>query len=557
MSLTNFCVADDSEISQRWTKQITKVDDQKNLTTLYQAQNIWNSYSVAQNIYITDTMVVHNTTMQSMMTYIKDWQQDCKVDTWDIINIMHYDEVFDAYMWLITTNIKLKKPVWSSAYYNNQAASCLKIAWCLYKTNKLVDLVNNQNITNSNLVKICQEQLPSMYWKLHANNEKFHDINKQQIGNDIYINGDETDATFDILADIKYIWDIMFCSNESPSKLYTHDLQKIKKQVDIDASQNTNWNTQLGYEDNVDNLTLLAQASNAPITSTDLLNDPDVKKLLWDDIYNRLSLINAGVASWSSNLSYIKSYIKTTNTKDQLQQKDKIQDQRERANPTSNSTWVTDVTNAQNKNNLKTCLKSCTSASNAVQLNACRNSCLCGQLPKDGWETVTWSNKWTRSSVMVVRYCAEPYNMWDMYKSSDSQCSTQTIEWLLLEIHKALQVIDNADTTPRTISRENRDIDLSNLKLDKVFNFTLHMDTIVPDAVDHDKKPDLINNTDKINSNVNNPLDPKLFKMQSELDFQVSMRKWITRNITFWQNLNDITKNINQVALELKNRIPN
>lgn len=560
-SFGNFAKA--SEISDRRDKQVAKLDQQKQVEAKDKAQSIGNIYSTNKNVYITDTININDMTFGQMISYIKNGDKNCAVTTWDIINVMSYDPIFDEYMKLITYWQPLKVPPWSADYYNWQQVSCLRIVGCRYGTNKIQELINNKAITSENMTAICNDDLPKLYSSLYNNNEKYYYLTRQRIGNEIYMNGDENDSSFDILADVKYIWDIMFWSNQDPSKVFIQDLKKLKKENDkldkIDQNlqnQSAGSTTAFDPENINNNLTLLAQSTDPTPANTDLFDDPDIKDLLWWSIYGKLLDIN----TWSKN-SFIRSYVNKVNTTNGKQDIWKIQATRDKNNPISNDSWSMTVSNTNSSKrttSLKDCLKACTSAKTAADVNFCRNSCLCGQIPKDATNTwVDWKIWWV-SSLIVIRYCAEPANFTNVYDPKSPQSADkkkQTVEWLTIIADDFLKTINNKDLTPRNISRENFDFDTMFAKFWKEFDFNATINTIDTPTKTYEITPDLKTQPDKVNSNTQNPADAENKKSLADAEFYQIMKIWIDKNVVFWENLQKITNNLKKTAQELRNRI--
>ena len=556
-----------NEIWDRRTTKFTKIDSKKDLLSKDKSQSIGNIYTISKNIYITDTMKVQNMTIGQTINYIKDWQKDCYIETWDIINIMSYDEGFDTYMKIVTNGERLKLMPWSVWYYEFQNASCLRAFWCLQKTNKLLSLAGNVNISSAALSKLCSDSIPTLYNRLNNNNQVYSDLSSQKIGNELYINWDETDGNFDLLADIKYISNIMYFGIEGPSKIFVHDIDKLKselnKQQDIDASLSNNPWTSISYKPKTDGISLLAQNTNIlDNASKDILQDPDIKKLLWDIIYNNLKNTvwsndaNVNPQAWS----YIKSYINNINKSNISQDKITIQKTRDRANPISNqddALSINKTSDISKKDTLKQCLKSCLNTKNASDSNACRNSCLCGQTPKEWWQTGADGKAWSFNSIMVLRYCVEwAWNIQSIDQLNKNQSNRkQTIEWLLMEIQDILQTINDKDVTPRTISRESFDFDLMLTSFANEFQFSV--DTFTKDVAAKCKysDPEYITQLDKVNSKIQNPTNLQLEKAKSDLWIGQTINCYISQNITFWSNMQKTINNIKQTAENLKNKI--
>lgn len=551
-----------SEISDRRSAKISKIDTKKDILSKSKSQSAGNIYTVSKWIYVKDTMNVHNMTMGQVINYIKNWQKDCAVETWDIINIMGYDLDFDSYMKVITVDANLKNPVWSAKYYDGQSASCVRVAGCKYRTNKLIDLISNKSLTQANIANICQSEIPELYNRFFVGNEKYYNLTRDKIGNELYINADENDWFFDLLADIKYIWDIIYWGNEDPSKVYIHDIDKLKseyqRQNDVNASLTNNTNTSFAFEPSTQDLILLAQAWwGIDASSADLLQDPDIKKLLWDSIYNNLKtfggISESGEVLTNDN-SFIKSYVGNLNKSNLLQDKWSLQQAWQKANPVSNSGDALSVTNSSNvnkTNTLKACLKSCLNAKTASDSNMCRNSCLCGQSPKDWWQTWADGKAWSFNSIMVLKYCIQASSP----DGRSPQKKKQTIEWLLVEIQDILQTINEKDITPRTISRESFDFDLLLVNFAKEFHFGINTTTKDVPSKCKEYYPELLTQMGKINNDQQNPSSLKLQKMQADLEVSSMINCFIEQNVSFWDNMKKTVDNIKQTAQFLKDKI--
>ncbi len=560
-SIVNIATA--SEISDWRSKQVDSLDQQKQVASKNESQSIGNIYSTQKNASILDTISINNTTFGQIINFVKKGDEKCTIDTWDIINVMNYDIIFDKYMKIITYGQKLKTPPGTAKYYELQNVSCLRIVGCIYQTNTINQLVSNTSITNTQMVDTCTVDIPSLYYRLYQNNEKYFYINKQRIGNEIFMNGNEKDGSFDILSDIKYIGDVMFWGNQSPSSVFVHDLKNLKTEntkFENASKASVTPQPKVGFiTKNINqknSLTLLAQTIWPTPVDNNLFSDPDIKKLLWWEIYGKLLDTNA-----NSQNSFIRSYVNKINISNNKQDITKSETLRNSNNPISNGSGSMSVPDTIDKNRtvtLKECLKSCISAKDAADINFCRNSCLCWQIPKWASENFTWDDNLWVSSVIVLRYCAEPANsiyIYDLKSPKNIDDQKQTIEWLTIILHDFLRTINTKDIMPRSISTENFDFDTMFAKFWKDFDFRVDVTTNQTETKTYNNPPELVTQPDKINSDTQNPANPQIQQSLADTEFYNLMQKWIDKNIIFWQNTQKTTNNLKQTAQELIKRI--
>ena len=124
-----------------------------------------------------------------------------------------------------------------------------------------------------------------------------------------------------------------------------------------------------------------------------------------------------------------------------------------------------------------------------------------------------------------------------------------------MEIQDILQTINDKDITPRTISRESFDFDLMMADFAKEFQFSVNTFTKDVASKCQEDNPEYITQLDKVNSDKQNPPDPELEKLKSDLRFGQIVNCYISQNLSFWSNMQKTVQNIKDTAQNLKDKL--
>ncbi len=179
--------------------------------------------------------------VEATTEYITDRCEEVDVTIQDVANILSHTNPGS----LLLTTMDASDMFGDEVELGEFDDSCLKVLGCYY-----YDYLKSQNIDIKDLVlsnnsaDTCMGIVVDRFGIEQLRMTTIESLRDSNFGDELFANGEPTDAPYDLLVDVEQIWDLLFTHNDDPAEIHFYSMLPRSEYVDNDPSAVTPYETE-------------------------------------------------------------------------------------------------------------------------------------------------------------------------------------------------------------------------------------------------------------------------------------------------------------------------
>ncbi len=239
----------DIDLIQLLQSRESSVENNGDREEFYKAAWEWDIYNRAYSLAQLRVAGPAVRAVEATTEYITDRCDEVNVTIQDVSNILSHTNPGS----LLLTTMDASDMFGDEVELGEFDDSCLKVLGCYY-----YDYLESQNIDVKDLVlsnnsaDTCMGIVVDRFGIEQLRMTTIESLRDSNFGDELFANGEPTDAPYDLLVDVEQIWDLLFTHNDDPAEIHFYSMLPREQYVDNDPSAVTPYETEQPWRDQDD-----------------------------------------------------------------------------------------------------------------------------------------------------------------------------------------------------------------------------------------------------------------------------------------------------------------